>query len=143
MSTSIYPCLWFNGNAKEAAEYYLNIFNDSKILSENPFVVMLEIQGNRMMLLNGGPEFSFSEATSLVIPCETQEQIDQYWNALTKEGEEGKCGWLKDKYGFSWQVVPSVLGKLMTNPETAPKVMYAFMQMTKFDIEKLEAAAKA
>lgn len=143
MSTSIYPCLWFNGNAKEAAEYYLNIFNDSKILSENPFVVMLEIQGNRMMLLNGGPEFSFSEATSLVIPCETQEQIDQYWNALTKEGEEGKCGWLKDKYGFSWQVVPSLLGKLMTNPETAPKVMYAFMQMTKFDMAKLEAAAKA
>ena len=142
MSHPFYPCLWFNQNAAEAAEYYLRIFKDAKKLSENPFVVMLEIQGNRFMLLNGGPEFEFSEATSLVITCDNQEEIDYYWNALTKEGKEGRCGWLKDKFGFSWQVVPAVLGKLMSNPVTAPKVTYAFMQMNKFDIAKLEEAAQ-
>jgi predicted 3-demethylubiquinone-9 3-methyltransferase (glyoxalase superfamily) len=141
MSHAIYPSLWFNQNAKEASEYYLRIFKGAKKLSENPFVVMLEINGNRLMLLNGGPEFSFSEATSLVITCDTQVEIDYYWNELTAEGKEGRCGWLKDKYGFSWQVVPSILGKLMSDPEKAPKVSYAFMQMNKFDIAKLEESA--
>lgn len=141
MSESIYPCLWFNGNAKQAADFYLTVFKNSKLLSENSFVLMLEINGNRLMLLNGGPEFKFSEATSLVITCETQEEIDYYWNIFTVDGEEGKCGWLKDKFGFSWQIVPSQLGPWMSNPEIAPKVMYAFMQMTKFDIAALQAAA--
>jgi predicted 3-demethylubiquinone-9 3-methyltransferase (glyoxalase superfamily) len=142
MKNEIYPCLWFNQNAREAAKYYLNIFKDSRITSENAFVVMLEINHFKLMLMNGGPEFKFSEATSLVVSCDTQNEIDYYWNTLAKDGEEGKCGWLKDKFGFSWQIVPSQLGKWMTNSGTAPKVMYAFMQMTKFDISKLEEAAK-
>ena len=89
------------------------------------------------MGLNGGPEFKFNEAVSFVVNCETQEEIDMYWDKLTQGGQEGKCGWLTDKFGVSWQIVPSILGKLMNDPEKAPKAMYAFMQMKKFDIEKL------
>jgi len=92
------------------------------------------------MGLNGGPEFKFNEAVSFVISCETQEEIDNYWEKLTEGGEEGKCGWLEDKFGISWQVVPSILGKLMNDAEKAPRVMYAFMQMKKFDIQKLMEA---
>lgn len=92
------------------------------------------------MLLNGGPEYKFTEAVSFVITCDTQEEIDYYWNKLSEGGEEGKCGWLKDKYGVSWQVVPAILGQLMNDPDKASKVMYAFMQMKKFNIEKLMQA---
>jgi predicted 3-demethylubiquinone-9 3-methyltransferase (glyoxalase superfamily) len=137
MSKSIYPCLWFDGNALPAAEFYSGIHPNSKILSANPMAVVFELNGAKFMALNGGPEFHFSEATSFVITCETQEEIDHYWDKLTEGGSEGKCGWLKDKFGVSWQVVPSILGKLMNDPEKAPKVMYAFMQMKKFDIAKL------
>ncbi len=142
MKNAIYPCLWFNQNAKEAAVYYLDIFKDAKILSENPFVIIMEITGNRLMLMNGGTEYSFNQATSLVIPCDTQDEIDYYWDKLTLDGSPGKCGWLKDKFGYSWQVAPTVLSKLMSDPAKAPKVMYAFMQMTKFDINKLIEAAE-
>lgn len=138
MTNQIYPCLWFDGQlAKTAAEFYCEIFPNSKILSTNPFVVIFELNGKKFMGLNGGPEFKFSEAVSFVVNCDTQEEIDHYWNKLTADGEESKCGWLKDKFGVSWQIVPSILGKLMNDPEKAPKVMYAFMQMKKFDIEKL------
>ena len=92
------------------------------------------------MALDGGPEHKFTEAVSFVINCEDQAEIDRYWDKLTMGGEEGKCGWLKDKFGVSWQVVPSILGKLMSDQVKAPRVMYAFMQMKKFDIEKLMQA---
>ena len=92
------------------------------------------------MGLNGGPKFKFTEAVSFVVECETQEEIDNYWSRLTEGGQESMCGWLKDKFGLSWQIVPSILGKLMSDPERAPRVMQAFMQMKKFDIEKLEKA---
>ncbi len=137
MTKAIYPCLWFDGKAKEAADYYCTVFPNSKIISSNPMAVIFELNGTKFMGLNGGPEFNFSEAVSFVVNCETQDEIDMYWSKLTDGGKEGKCGWLKDKYGVSWQIVPSILGKLMSDPEKAPKVMYAFMQMKKFDIEKL------
>lgn len=92
------------------------------------------------MALNGGPKFTFTEAVSLVADCNDQEEIDYYWKALTKGGQEGKCGWLKDKYGLSWQIVPTVLGQLMSDPYKAQRVMQAFLQMKKFDIEKLMQA---
>ena len=137
MIQPIYPCLWLDGNAKEVSGFYCNIFPNSKILSSNPMVEMIELNGNKLMCLNGGPEYKFTEAVSLVITCETQDEINYYWNKLTEGGQEGKCGWLKDKFGVSWQVVPSILGKLMSDPERAPKVLYAFMQMKKFEIDKL------
>jgi len=137
MANPIYPCLWFDGKAHEAAEYYCSVFPNSKILSLNPMVAIFELNGTKFMGLNGGPEFKFTEAVSFVVNCETQEEIDMYWSKLTMGGQEGKCGWLVDKFGVSWQIVPSILGKLMNDPEKAPKAMYAFMQMKKFDIEKL------
>jgi predicted 3-demethylubiquinone-9 3-methyltransferase (glyoxalase superfamily) len=137
MANPIYPCLWFDGKAHEAAEYYCSVFPNSKILSLNPMVAIFELNGTKFMGLNGGPEFKFTEAVSFVVNCETQEEIDMYWDKLTQGGQEGKCGWLVDKFGVSWQIVPSILGKLMNDPEKAPRAMYAFMQMKKFDIEKL------
>lgn len=141
MNNSPYPCLWFDGQAKEAAEYYCSIFPNSKIVSINPMVAVFELNGTRFMNLNGGPEFNFNESVSFVINCETQEEIDHYWNNFANGGTEGKCGWIKDKFGVSWQVVPSILGQLMSDPEKAPKAMYAFMQMKKFDIAKLVESA--
>ena len=140
MISPIYPCLWFESNSKEAADFYCNIFPNSRIISVTPFVTIFELNGAKFMGLNGGPEFKFNEAVSFVISCETQEEIDSYWDKLTEGGEEGKCGWLKDKFGISWQVVPSILSKLMNDAEKAPRVMYAFMQMKKFDIQKLMEA---
>lgn len=137
MKSSIYPCLWFNGNAKEAATFYCTIFKNSKITSENPLVVIFELDGKQFMGLNGGPEFKFSEAVSFVVDCDTQEEIDYYWNKLTEGGEESQCGWLKDKFGVSWQIVPTILGKLMSDPAKSQRVLNAFLQMKKFEIEKL------
>ena len=141
MDRPIYPCLWFDGKAKEAADYYCSVFRNSKITSENPMVVMFELNGTTFMGLNGGPQYKFSPATSFVINCDTQEEIDYYWEKLGAGGSYNKCGWLDDKFGISWQVVPTILGKLMSGPK-APKVVEAFMKMTKFDIATLEAAAK-
>ena len=137
MSNKLYPCLWFDGQAKAAAEFYCSVFKDSKILSVNPMAVVFEINQSKFMALNGGPEYKFSAANSYIITCDTQEEIDYYWDQFGREGQPGKCGWIIDKYGVSWQIVPSILGSLMNDPEKAPKVMYAFMQMSKFDIEKL------
>ena len=137
MTKNIFPCLWFDGQAKEAADYYCSIFKNSKIISENPITVIFELNETKFMALNGGPNYKFSPANSYVITCDTQEEIDHLWENLGKDGVYRKCGWLDDKFGLSWQIVPSILGKLMNDPEKAPKVMYAFMQMTKFDIEKL------
>ena len=137
MKESVYPCLWFDGNAREAAEFYCSVFPNSEKINSTPFVEIFSLNGKKFMGLNGGPEFKFNAAVSFVINCETQEEIDHYWTKLTEGGEEGKCGWLVDKFGLSWQVVPSILGELMSDPEKAPKVMYAFMQMKKFVIKDL------
>jgi len=137
MTHPLYTCLWFNNNAKEAADYYCDIFKNSKILSENPMVVMFEVNGFKFMALNGGDQFKFNESVSFVIECDTQDEIDHYWNAFTKEGQESMCGWCKDKYGVSWQVVPKILGQLMNDKEKGPRVMQAFLKMKKFEIEKL------
>ncbi len=140
MKNQIYPCLWFDGQAKTAADYYCSIFKDSKITAENPMVVNFEINGSKFMGLNGGPHYKFSPATSFVIPCETQEEIDYYWEKLGEGGKYNQCGWLDDQFGVSWQIVPNILGELMSDPERAPRVVQAFMQMKKFDIETLKNA---
>jgi predicted 3-demethylubiquinone-9 3-methyltransferase (glyoxalase superfamily) len=137
MSKQIYPCLWFDGQAKEAAVFYCSVFKDSKITAENPIVVNFEINGSRIMALNGGPKYKPTPATSFVIECATQEEIDHYWEKLGEGGRYDQCGWLNDKYGYSWQVVPSVLNQLMADPVKAPRVVAAFMKMTKFDIQAL------
>jgi predicted 3-demethylubiquinone-9 3-methyltransferase (glyoxalase superfamily) len=140
MNNQIYPCLWFEYQAKEAAEFYCSVFNDSRITSENSMVVTFELNGRKFMALNAGPEFKFSEAISFVVDCDTQADIDFYWNKLTSGGSEGQCGWLKDRYGVSWQIVPTVLGNLMSNPDKSRRVMQEILQMKKLDIEKLVSA---
>jgi len=141
MSNPVYPCLWFDGQAKEAAEFYCSVFKDSRIISENPVVVQFELNGSRVMALNGGPHFKFNEAVSLVVTCENQDEIDNYWEKLTADGgQESMCGWLKDKFGLSWQIVPANMGKLMTDPERMQRIMPVLMQMKKLDIQKLEEA---
>lgn len=117
MTNQIYPCLWFDGQAKAAAAYYCAIFKNSKITSENPIVVNFELNGFKFMALNGGPNYKFSPANSYVVECETQEEIDHYWEKLGEGGIYNQCGWLDDLYGVSWQIVPAVLGKLMADPE--------------------------
>jgi len=140
MIKPLYPCLWYDGNAKEAADFYCSIFKSSKITSENQMVVTFELNGFKFMGLNGGPHYKFTPATSFVIECDTQEEIDYHWERLGEGGSYNQCGWLDDKFGMSWQVVPTVLSKLMSDPERAPRVIEAFMQMSKFDIAALENA---
>ena len=140
MTKQIYPCLWFDGKAKQAAEFYCSIFKNANITAENPMVVTFEINGNNFMGLNGGPKYNFTPAISFVVECDTQDEIDHYWEKLGKEGKYDQCGWLSDKYGVSWQVVPSILGKLMSDPGKAPRVIEAFMKMSKFNIAQLENA---
>ena len=142
MTKPIYPCLWFNNEAEQAAEYYCSIFKDSKILSRSPIVVMFELNGSKFMALNGGPKFKFDEAISFVINCETQTEIDYHWDALLAGGEESMCGWLKDKFGISWQIVPPVLGQMLTDKDKtkAGRVMHAMMQMKKIIIADLKKA---
>ena len=138
MTNQIYPCLWFDGQAKAAAEFYCTIFKNSKINEESQMVVRWELNGKQFMGLNGGPQFKFNAAVSFVIECETQIEIDHYWNNLISNGGvEGQCGWCKDQFGVSWQVVPKILGELMANPEKSQKVISAFMQMKKFNIKTL------
>ncbi len=136
----MYPCLWFDGQAKEAADYYCSVFKKSKIIAENPFVVNFELNGYRFMALNGGPKYKFSPATSFVIECETQDEIDYYWKQLGKGGRYDQCGWLDDKFGISWQIVPAVLHQLMADPDRSQRVVAAFMKMSKFDIKTLMEA---
>jgi len=140
MKNIIYPCLWFNGQAKEAAEFYCGIFKNSRILTDTPMVVKFELNGAVFMGLNAGPQFKFTEAISYVVECETQEEIDEYWSKLTADGKEIECGWLKDKYGLSWQIIPSILGKLMSDPEKVPRVMQVINKTIKFNIKELENA---
>jgi len=138
MNNQIYPCLWYDGNAKAAAEFYCSVFKNSKIIDDTPMVVTFELNGNRVMGLNGGPHFKFSEAVSFVVNCQDQQEIDYYWDALTADGgAESMCGWLKDKFGFSWQIVPAILSQLMSHPEKGQRVMKQIMGMKKLEIDKL------
>lgn len=138
MTTRIHPCLWFDGQARAAADFYCSIFPNSQIVSDIGMVVNFELNGHAYMGLNGGSQFAFNEAVSFVITCENQAEIDYYWNHLTANGgSESNCGWCKDKFGVSWQVVPSILGSLMSNPEKGQRVVQAFLKMKKFDIQTL------
>lgn len=146
----ITPFLWFNDNAEEALEYYTSIFKNSKVLNKSTMpdgkvvTAMMELEGQRFMLLNGGPYHEgFKESISFFVQCKDQEEVDYYWEKLTADGgEESQCGWLKDKYGLSWQIIPDALGQLMreTDQTKAKRVMDAMMQMRKIDVKKLEEA---
>ena len=141
MTKQMYPCLWFDGQARAAANFYCSIFPDSKVNNDSGMVVNFELNGEPFMGLNGGDAFTFNEAVSFVIPCKDQEEIDYYWYKLIAGGgKESMCGWCKDKFGLSWQVIPTILGELMSNPENGQRVVQAFMKMRKFDIEALQNA---
>ena len=146
MVNQLYPCLWFDGKAKEAAEFYCSVFKNSKITVDTPMVVNFEINGQKFMGLNGGPMFNFTEAVSFVIDCADQQEVDYYWNTLIADGgQESMCGWLKDKYGLSWQIVPVALGQLMSSGDQKKggAMMQALMKMKKLDIAVLQAAYDA
>jgi predicted 3-demethylubiquinone-9 3-methyltransferase (glyoxalase superfamily) len=150
----ITPFLWFDQQAEEAANYYVSIFKNSKVVSISRYgedaprpagtaqIVMFQIDGQEYMALNGGPEFKFTEAISLFVNCESQEEVDLYWEKLAAGGEKGQCGWLKDRFGLSWQIVPSALGELMgdPDPEISRRVMEAMLRMSKIDIDSLKKA---
>ncbi|MEM6297577.1 MAG: VOC family protein [Bacteroidota bacterium] len=141
ISNSITPCLWFDSNAKEAALFYIEVFKNGKITSETPMMVTFELNGNSYMGLNGGANFKFSEAVSFVVTCKTQDEIDYYWSRLTAEGgQESHCGWLKDKFGVSWQIIPEILPNLLDDPEKASRVLATYRGTKKFNIERLENA---
>jgi predicted 3-demethylubiquinone-9 3-methyltransferase (glyoxalase superfamily) len=143
----ITPCLWFDGKAEEAAAFYISIFPDSAIAKVTPgpggaaLVVEFRLAGMQFLALNGGPHFTFNEAISLSIDCATQSEIDTLWEKLSAGGGPSQCGWLKDRYGVSWQVVPSVLPELLADPAKAGRVMQALLKMTKLDIQTLQNAA--
>jgi predicted 3-demethylubiquinone-9 3-methyltransferase (glyoxalase superfamily) len=137
--------LWYNNQAKEAAQFYCSIFKSSRIVSDTPMVVVFELEGQQFMALNGGPRFPFTEAISLFVDCETQEEVDTLWSKLTADGgAESMCGWCKDKYGLSWQIIPKALIRLMNDKdrEKSQRVMEAMLKMRKIDIKKLEVASQ-
>ena len=138
----ITPFLWFDNQAEQAANFYCSIFKNSKIVNSNPMIVTFELEGQKFMALNGGPQFKFTEGISFFVDCETQEEVNYYWEKLTEGGNESQCGWLKDKFGMSWQIIPSILGKLMGDPDhvKSKRVMNAMLQMRKIDIAKLKEA---
>ncbi len=153
MANQITPCLWFDNQAEEAASFYTSIFKNSKIDSISRYgkegfeihgqkegtamTVGFQINGQSYTALNGGPIFKFNEAVSFQVFCDSQDEIDYYWYKLSEGGQESQCGWLKDKFGLSWQIIPSILPKLMTDSTKAGRVTAAFLQMKKFDIQKL------
>jgi predicted 3-demethylubiquinone-9 3-methyltransferase (glyoxalase superfamily) len=151
----ITPFLWFDNNAEEAINFYASVFKNSKIMSitrygdEAPpglagkvLTAVFELEGQPFMALDGGPHYKFNEAISLYVSCETQEEVDALWNKLSAHPEAEQCGWLKDKYGLSWQIIPNALGELMSDPDPvkAGRVMQAMLQMKKIDIAKLKQA---
>jgi predicted 3-demethylubiquinone-9 3-methyltransferase (glyoxalase superfamily) len=158
VTQKISPCLWFDTEAEEAANFYVSVFDNARIISVARYpdegqdvhgkkagsvmVVDFELFGQRFVGLNGGPQFKFSEAISFQLYCDSQEEVDYFWSKLSEGGEEGPCGWLKDRYGLSWQVVPVALLRMMTDAdlEKPQRVMKAFMQMQKFDIATLQRA---
>jgi predicted 3-demethylubiquinone-9 3-methyltransferase (glyoxalase superfamily) len=153
-SQKITPFLWFDNNLEEAINFYTSIFKDSKILSMHRYEVggpgqsetvmetTFELNGQQFMALNGGPQYKFTEAISFFVNCETQDEVDELWEKLSAGGEIQKCGWLKDKFGLSWQIIPSILGKLLNDKdrEKAQRVMKAMLQMDKIDINGLKRA---
>ena len=152
----ITPCLWFDTQAEDAANFYTSVFKNSRIVKISHYgqagpreaglvmTVEFELDGQEYVALNGGPEFSFNEALSLQINCESQDEVDYFWERLGEGGEFGPCGWLKDRYGVSWQVVPTVLNELISDPDQAKgqRVMAAMLQMGKIDVAALRAAAE-
>ncbi len=150
------PFLWFDGQAEEAAKHYVSIFKGAKMGSVSRYgeagpgkpgtvlTASFEIMGLEFVALNGGPQYKFTEAVSFQIPCDSQEEVDYYWEKLGEGGKFSQCGWLKDKYGLSWQIVPTALPKLLSNPDRAKanRAMQAMLKMQKLDIAKLEAASK-
>jgi len=155
----ITPFLWFDNQAEEAVNYYLSIFKNSKILNVARYgddaakvsgrpkgsvmTVSFQLDGQQFVALNGGPVFSFSPAISFVVNCQTQQEVDELWEKLSAGGEQQQCGWIKDKYGVTWQIVPTALGELLSSPDAAKaqRVMQAMLQMTKLDINGLQQAA--
>lgn len=151
----ITPCLWFDTEGEEAATFYTSVFPNSRIVdvarygSAGPraegtvMTVTFELDGQEFVALNGGPEFTFSEAISFQVDCETQDEVDEFWSTLSEGGEEGPCGWLKDKFGVSWQIVPTRLTELLGDPDRdkSQRVMRAMLSMKKIEIDALERAA--
>jgi predicted 3-demethylubiquinone-9 3-methyltransferase (glyoxalase superfamily) len=152
----ITPCLWFDTQAEEAANFYTKIFKRSRILGVTHYgaagprpegmvmTVEFELDGLKLVALNGGPEFTFDEAISFQVSCESQEEVDEFWAKLSEGGEEGPCGWLKDRFGLSWQIIPTALPELLSNPdpEKSQRVMKAMLAMKKLDIPALQRAAE-
>jgi predicted 3-demethylubiquinone-9 3-methyltransferase (glyoxalase superfamily) len=152
----ITPFLWFDGKAEEAMHFYVSLFEDSKVESVSRYgeagpgpkgtvmSVTFQLAGQKFMALNAGPQFQFTPAISFFVTCETQEEVDRFWEKLSEGGQIQQCGWLQDKYGLSWQIIPSLLGKLLNDPDPAKagRVMKAMLQMKKIDIEGLKRAAE-
>jgi predicted 3-demethylubiquinone-9 3-methyltransferase (glyoxalase superfamily) len=150
----ITPFLWFNNNAEEAINFYSSIFKNSKTVSVTRYgeggpapkgtlmSATFELEGQKFMVLNGGPQFTFTPAISFFVNCETQEEVDELWEKLSEGGKESRCGWLEDKYGMSWQIIPSILGELLQDEDAgkAKNVMEAMLQMDKIDIKALKQA---
>jgi predicted 3-demethylubiquinone-9 3-methyltransferase (glyoxalase superfamily) len=145
----ITPFLWFDGKAEEAMNFYISIFKNSKVVSvsrsgeQGPVTgCTFQLDGQEFFALNGGPQFTFSPAISFFVNCETQQEVDELWDKLSEGGEKSRCGWLKDKYGLSWQIIPSVLGKMLQdkNAGNSKKVWEAMLQMNKMDIKTLQQA---
>jgi predicted 3-demethylubiquinone-9 3-methyltransferase (glyoxalase superfamily) len=154
MKQKISTCLWFEDQAEEAAKFYTSVFGDSRILDVSRYgeggpgpagqaiTVEFEIEGRRFLALNGGTASNFTEAVSFVVDCQNQGEVDRYWTALTDGGAESQCGWLRDRYGVSWQIVPSILGSLLAgaDPEGSQRAMQAMLGMRKLDIAQLQNA---
>ena len=139
----ITPFLWYNNKAEEAAKFYCSIFENSRVVNSSPMVVTFTLEGQQFLALNGGPQFKFTEAISLMVNCESQQEVDMFWGKLIEGGgAESQCGWLKDKYGLSWQIIPTILGKLMSDPDRkkSDRVMQAILKMKKIEIKKLQEA---
>ncbi len=150
----ITPFLWFDTQAEEAAKFYVSIFKNSRIVTTTRYgeagpgpkgsvmTVVFELEGQQFIALNGGPQFKFTEAISFSVNCNTQKEVDEFWEKLSKGGEEGPCGWLKDKYGLSWQINPTILGDLLRDPDPrkSKRVMEAMLKMKKIDIKTLQQA---
>jgi predicted 3-demethylubiquinone-9 3-methyltransferase (glyoxalase superfamily) len=150
----ITPFLWFDNNAEEAINFYVSTFNNSKIISESRYpegapglagqlmTATFQLEGQQFMALNGGPIFKFTEAISLFVSCKSQAEVDALWDKLSAGGEKGQCGWLKDKFGLSWQIIPNALGELMGDPDPAKagRVMQAMLKMTKIEVAELQRA---
>ena len=154
MQDKITPCFWFDGNAQEAIDFYTTLFADSRIVATSYYgegaplpagtvmTIAFELRGRSFLAINGGPQFQFSPAISMMVSCDTQQEIDDLWDQLSQGGETQQCGWLTDRFGLSWQIVPSILSSLMTgDAQRSSRVMQALWGMVKLDIEALKQAA--